>query len=111
MSDDFHSTSIEEALLKLERMPARVTKTTEAIDKDQYQSLRQLARSRVALALRQLRAANGLSYAQVQTDTGLSQQLLFDVEFGERRLTIDELKLLADCYGASIDDILGVNIE
>lgn len=75
------------------------------------QAVNQAARSRVAATLRQLRAARGLSYDAVRTQTGLSQQLLYDVEYRDRRLTLDELRLLATCYGVSADDVLGVDTE
>ncbi|MCS6828755.1 MAG: helix-turn-helix transcriptional regulator [Caldilinea sp.] len=71
----------------------------------------QMARSRVSAALRQLRAARSLSYDAVRERTGLSQQLLYEVEYGSRRLTLGELMLLAECYGVSADDILGVDLE
>lgn len=71
----------------------------------------QSARSRVSATLRQLRAARHLSYDAVKERTGLTQQLLYDVEYGERRLTLDELRLLAECYGVSADDVLGVDVE
>ena len=63
-----------------------------------------------------LRLANPLAHhligvAQVQTDTGLTQQLLFDVEFGQKRLNLDELELLAACYRVTVSDILGIDIE
>ena len=48
----------------------------------------------------------GLSLA----DSGLSQQLLYDVEYGDRRLLLHELILLAECYGVSADDVLGVDL-
>ncbi|MFO7631121.1 MAG: helix-turn-helix transcriptional regulator [Caldilinea sp.] len=74
-------------------------------------SVRQSARSRVSATLRQLRAARRLSYDAIRERTGLSQQLLYDVEYGDRRLTLDELNLLAECYGVSADDVLGVDVE
>jgi len=73
-------------------------------------SVSQSARSRVSATLRQLRAARGLSYDAIREHTGLTQQLLYDVEYGNRRLTLDELILLAECYGVSADDILGVEV-
>jgi hypothetical protein len=108
---DYHSDSFRESLLRLDHTPRRVTQDSDLPDPELHASLRKLSRARVALTLRQLRAALGLSYAQVQTDTGLSQQLLFDMEFGERRLTLHELNVLAECYNVSINDILGVTIE
>ena len=74
-------------------------------------SVRMLSRQRVSDLLRQLRAASGLSYQQINEVTGLSQQLLFDVEFRDRRLTLDELRRLLACYQVSVDDILGVDID
>lgn len=71
----------------------------------------QSARSRVSSALRQLRAARGFSYETIRERTGLSQQLLYDVEYGDRRLKYEELRLLAECYGVSPDDVLGVDVE
>ncbi|MEJ5248282.1 MAG: helix-turn-helix transcriptional regulator [Caldilinea sp.] len=71
----------------------------------------QMARSRISATLRQLRAARSLSYDAVRERTGLSQQLLYEVEYGSRRLTLGELMLLAECYGVSADDILGVDLE
>ena len=61
--------------------------------------------------LSQLRAARGLTYEQVRQQTGLSMQLVYDVEYRERRLTLDELRLLAACYEVSVNDILGIDVE
>jgi hypothetical protein len=102
---------IRESVLRLTLAPKRALAPVEEQEDNTRASIRQLARSRVSLILRQLRAANGLSYAQIQTQTGLSQQLLFDVEYKERRLSLDELRLLADCYGLGVNDILGIDIE
>jgi hypothetical protein len=52
-----------------------------------------------------------LTYAQIQTQTGFSQQFLFDIEFKDRRLTLDELRTLAQCYGVHVNDLLGVEVE
>jgi len=70
-----------------------------------------LARGHVSAALRQLRATRALSYATVRERTGLSQQLLYDMEYGEHRLTLVELRLLAECYGVTVNDVLGVDVE
>jgi transcriptional regulator with XRE-family HTH domain len=61
--------------------------------------------------LRQLRAASGLSYDDVAAQSGLSKQILFDVEYKERRLSLDELRKLAACYAVGVNDILGVDID
>ena len=110
MASDYQSRSILESRLKLGQTLSRATSGPAVSNPAVYDSLRQVSRSRVASILQQLRAAGGLSYAQVQTDTGLSQQIIFDVEYSERRLTLQELTLLAECYGASVNDILGVDI-
>ena len=102
---------IRDSLVRLARTPSRATTPFEDTEQQVRDSVRQLSRSRVSQILRQLRAAHGLSYLEVQTQTGLSQQLLFDVEFKDRRLTLDELRLLAECYRVSVDDILGVDID
>jgi DNA-binding Xre family transcriptional regulator len=74
-------------------------------------AVRQLSRSRVSEILRQLRAARGLSYEQVRERTGLTQQLLYDMEYRDRRLTLPELSALAACYETSVNDILGIDLE
>ena len=74
-------------------------------------ALRQMARSRVSQMLGQLRAARGLSYEQARQRTGLTMQLLYDMEYRDRRLTMDELRLLAACYEVSVNDILGIDLE
>lgn len=111
MEDDSLARSIRESIWKLTRSPARTTTPFQKAEQNQRDSIRALSRSRVSQILRQLRAAHGYSYAQVQTDTGLSQQVIFDVEFKDRRLTIDELRRLAECYEVSVNDILGVDVD
>lgn len=110
MSDDYRRRSIRESLIRLGRNPERVTSVSDTVEAEVHESLRKVSQSRISQILRQLRAAHGFSYAQIQTDTGLSQQLLFDVEYGDRRLNLDELTQLAECYGISINDILGIDI-
>lgn len=75
------------------------------------EAVSRLARSRVSATLRQLRAARSLSYEAVRERTGLSQQLLYDMEYGERRLTLAELHLLAECYDVAVNDVLGADVE
>ena len=111
MARDFLVHQIRDSLLRLDQLPERVVEPPTSPEPDVRDSVRRLSRGRVALLLRQVRAANGLTYAQVQTDTGLSQQLLFDVEFKDRRLALDELRLLAECYRVSVNDILGIDVE
>lgn len=102
---------IREAVLRTAYSPQRALAPREEVEDKTQASIRLLARSRVSQLLRQLRAAHGLSYAQIQMQTGISQQMLFDFEFKDRRLTLDELRSLAGCFGVSVNDILGVDID
>lgn len=102
---------IREAILALHQGNERVTQLVDTQQENSIQAIRTLARSRVSSILRQLRAASGFSYEDVAAQTGLSKQLLFDVEYKERRLTLDELRKLAAAYEIGIDDILGVDLE
>ncbi len=111
MARDFLANQLRDALLRLDQLPERAGEPLAAPEPDIRESVRRLSRARIALLLRQIRAAKALTYSQVQTDTGLSQQLLFDVEFKDRRLTLDELRLLAECYDVSVNDILGIDID
>ena len=78
---------------------------------DLRNALRQVARSRISQMLSQLRAARGLSYDQVRQQTGLSMQLLYDMEYRDRRLTVDELRRLAVCYDVGVNDVLGIDLD
>ena len=102
---------IRESLNWLRRAPMGSTTPYQKTERDIRDAIRKLSRQRVSDLLRQLRAAHGLSYEQVHDQTGLSQQLLFDVEFKDRRLSLDELHRLAACYQVSVDDLLGVDID
>ncbi len=102
---------IREAILSLHHNNERVTKLVDTQQENSIHALRTLARSRVSSILRQLRATSGFSYEDVSAKTGLTKQLLFDVEYKERRLTLDELRKLAAAYEIGIDDILGVDLE
>lgn len=110
-SRDFLVQRIRESLAWLHRTPTRTSPPYQEVERSIRDSIRQLSRQRVSDILRQLRAAHGLSYEQISERTGLTQQLLFDVEFKDRRLTLDEIRLLADCYHVGIDDILGINVD
>lgn len=104
--------SLRESLLRAQH--TRITRATPPVNdlpERTRAAVRQLARSRIAGILRQLRAALGYSYEEVQARTGISQQVLYDVEFRERRLTLDELQRLADCYAISLGDLLGVELD
>ncbi|RIK56168.1 MAG: hypothetical protein DCC57_03840 [Chloroflexi bacterium] len=102
---------IRESLARLTRTPERTTEPYRETEQHVRASIRQISRARVSQLLRQLRAAHGLSYAQVQANTGLTQQLLFDVEYKDRRLTLDQLQRLAHCYHVSVDDLLGIDLD
>ncbi len=102
---------IRESLNWLRRTPTRTSTPYQKSERNIRDAIRQLSRQRVSDLLRQLRAAQGLSYEQVHERTGLSQQLLFDVEFKDRRLSLDEIRRLADCYQVSVDDLLGIEID
>lgn len=102
---------IRDSLRRLNHAPARATEPYSDTTRSVQEAIRLLSRARVSDILRQLRAAHGLSYSDVQIETGLSQQLLFDVEFKDRRLQLDELRRLAACYHVSVNDILGIVVD
>ncbi len=111
-TDDQLLESLREGVLHLsDSRPKRVTPPVDDTPERTRQAVRTIARSRVSAVLRQLRAALGLSYEEIQQRTGLSQQLLFDVEFKEHRLSLEELRCLADCYNTAVGDILGIDID
>jgi hypothetical protein len=102
---------IRESLNWLRRTPTRTSAPYQKAEPNIRDSIRQLSRQRVSSLLRQLRSSHALSYEQVAERTGLPQQLLFDVEFKDRRLSLEELRRLAICYGVSVDDLLGIDVE
>ncbi len=102
---------IREAVADLQQTQARRVLPADSSQERVVDSLRQLARSRISSILRQLRSASGYSYDLLAEQSGLSKQLLFDVEYKEQRLTLDQLRVLAACYEVEINDILGVDID
>jgi len=110
-SKDYFVRRIRESLNWLDRTPTRASAPYQKSERNIRDSIRLLSRQRVSDLLRQLRAAHGLSYEQVNERTTLSQQLLFDVEFKDRRLSLEELRRLADCYQVSVDDLLGIDVD
>jgi|SRR4051794_10101605 len=102
---------IRESLDWLRRTPERASTPYQKNERNIRDSIRQLSRHRISELLRQLRAAHGLSYEQVHERTRLPQQLLFDVEFKDRRLSLDELRRLTDCYQVSVNDLLGIDLD
>jgi hypothetical protein len=110
-SKDMLVVRIRDSLNWLRRTPARTSAPYQKSERNVRDAIRQLSRQRVSDLLRQLRAAQGLTYEQVQERTTLSQQVLFDVEFKDRRLSLDELRRLADCYQVSVNDLLGIDVD
>ena len=102
---------IRETVFRVAQAPPPVHESVAAPEEQTRAAIRQLSRTRVSHLLRQLRAAHGLTYAQVQEQTGLTQQLLYDVEYKERRLTLDELRILTACYGVTVNDVIGIDVE
>ena len=82
-----------------------------AVEASMRDSVQTAARNRLSIAIRQLRAAYGLSYEEIQAQTGLSQQLLWDLEYKDHRLTLAELNKLAACFDMTASDLLGVDLE
>jgi hypothetical protein len=112
MSQEFFIKRVKDSIMRLGLLDERAVEPDVRDERvDARESVRQLSRSRVADLLRQLRAVHGFTYEQVQEMTGLSQQLLFDMEYKDRRLTLNELHALAQCYQVSAGDILGVEID
>ncbi len=109
--DDSLVKRIRETVLQVTQSPKRALKPSDTAEDKARASIRQLSRSRISLLLRQLRAAHGLTYAQIQEQTGFSQQTLFDLEYKERRLSLSELRTLCDCYNITVNDLLGVDLE
>jgi len=102
---------LRDSFRRMTGSPSRALDAADEAARVTRSAVRGLARQRVSYLLRQLRASLGLSYADVQQATGLTQQLLFDVEFKDHRLTLAQLHLLADCYRVSAEDILGVDFD
>lgn len=114
MTQDYLVQRIRESVLRLTYSAEVAQRPTDPVDEavaDARDSVRHLARSRVSAVLRELRAVHGFTYEQVHERTGLTQQLLFDMEYKDRRLTLDELGLLASCYQVSVGDVLGIDLE
>ena len=102
---------LRETLLRTRQVPERSLAPSTRQEAELRDAVRKLARNRVSEVLRQLRAARGYTYEQVRASTGLTQQLLYDLEYKDRRLTLPELRLLAECYEVSVNDLLGIDLE
>src|SRR5215216_4992720 len=90
-SKDFLVQRIRESVNWLRRTPSHTATPLPKSERNIRDAIRLLSRQRVSDLLRQLRAAQGLSYEEVNERSGLSQQLLFDVEFKDRRLSLEEI--------------------
>lgn len=110
-SDESLLRRLRESVLSARQTPERSPRPETQREVNMRNAVRQLARSRVREMLRQLRAAHGLTYEQVREMTGLAPQLLYDMEYRERRLTLAELQRLAQCYAVSVNDLLGIDLE
>jgi ribosome-binding protein aMBF1 (putative translation factor) len=112
-SDNEHSIlqRLRDSVIQMRKAPQRTTAPPTQQESNVRDAIRQVARSRVSEILRQLRAARGLSYEQVRERTGLPQQLLYDLEYKDRRLTLAEITALARCYDVSVNDVLGIDLE
>jgi ribosome-binding protein aMBF1 (putative translation factor) len=103
---------IKENVMRLRHSkPERVVPAIDDTPERTRASIRKVAQSRISDILRQLRAAHGLSYEEIQQRTGLSQQMLFDIEYKERRLSLAELRKLAECYRVGVNDIVGIDLD
>lgn len=106
LSHKFKQTTDRAAQIPEDR-PLKVVVVQEQMRK----SISTAAQNRIRCSLKQLRLAYGLSYADLQERTGLPQQLFWDLEYNEKRLTLSELQKIASCYQLSTSEILGVDID
>lgn len=58
-----------------------------------------------------IRVVNDYTQLKVQMDTGISQSTLSKYENGEVAPTVDNLLLLADYYGTSLDFLMDLTDE
>jgi transcriptional regulator with XRE-family HTH domain len=56
----------------------------------------------------QMRRARRMSQKEMGRILGLSQQTVFNIEIGERRLRMDLVAVLARAFGVSADELLGI---
>jgi len=110
-NDNQWLTRIQNTVWRLARVPGRSISLPSESKISARSRVRQATADRVSATLRQLRVDHGYSYEQQRDITGLSLQVLYDIEFKKRRLTVHELGLLAQCYELDASDILGVDLE
>lgn len=102
---------MRQSVRRAQRLPQLVQPRDELEEARMRQSVRTLAQSRISHALRQLRASHGLSYEDVHAQTGISPQRLWDVEYGDKRMTLAELRTVVSCFGLEVEDLLGIDLE
>lgn len=56
----------------------------------------------------QMRRERRMSQQEMGRILGLSQQTVFNIEIGERRLRLDLVAVLARAFGVSTDELLGI---
>ena len=56
--------------------------------------------------LKSLRLSKGITQLTLQMRTGIDQSLLSKYENGERVPTVENLAVLADCFGTSLDYLM-----
>ena len=58
--------------------------------------------------INQMRRERQMSQVELGRILGLSQQTVFNIEIGERRLRLDLLPVLARAFGVTADELLGL---
>ena len=61
----------------------------------------------IAETLKYLRQANGYTQTTLAKATGISQQKISYYESGKHSPSIDDCIKLADCYGITLDELVG----
>jgi transcriptional regulator with XRE-family HTH domain len=56
----------------------------------------------------ELRKQQQLTQAELARALGLSQQSVFAIELGDRRVSVDKLATLVRLFGVTIDELLGI---
>lgn len=89
------------------RFPARADQPNpEVLNSSPHVYFRRLGRR-----LTQLRKDRELTQAEVGRALGITQQSVFLIELGDRRLRVDWVPTLAKLFGISADDLLGISSE
>ncbi len=66
------------------------------------------ARKLLARKLRLLRLMKGWSQEGLAQASGLDRSYVSSIERGERNVSLDNIEKLADAFGVSLDELLGV---